>query len=122
MSFGRSLSVDLYDVDSELCNDLSYCYQVLTDLVDFLGMHAQSPPFIFRSPHHEYPDKKGLSGWIPLIESGIQIHTMTLQKFISLDIYTCGELNTERVVSFIEDRFAGKNYEVHYLERGINFK
>jgi S-adenosylmethionine/arginine decarboxylase-like enzyme len=120
-AFGRSLHVDLYGVSREICDDLGFCYAVLDDLTAFLGMHKQSPPFIFRSPEGEFPERAGLSGWVPLIESGISIHTLTVTGFVSLDIYTCGCLSIEDAIRFVMDRFKADRYEQHYLVRGITY-
>lgn len=120
MIFGRSLHVDLYGISEQVCDDLSFCYSLLDELVDFLEMTKQSPPFIFRSPN-EYPDKAGLSGWVPVIESGISIHTLIPQKFITLDIYTCGELHVEKVLSFLEKKLRPSRFEHYYLDRGIEY-
>ena len=120
-AFGRSLHVDLYGVSRELCDDLGFCYALLDDLTARLGMHKQSPPFIFRSPDGEYPDKAGLSGWVPLIESGISIHTLTLTGFVSIDIYTCGCLDVAEAVSYLTERLGASRCEQHYLVRGTNY-
>lgn len=120
-AFGRSLHVDLYGVDRAVCDDLGFCYAVLDDLTAFLGMHKQSPPYIFRSPDVEFPDKAGLSGWVPLIESGISIHTLTLTGFVSIDIYTCGSLNIDDAIRFLLGRFNASRFEQQYLVRGTDY-
>lgn len=119
--FGRSLHIDLYEVSEEICDDLSFCYQLLDDLTDFLDMHKQSPPFIFRSPDQEFPDKAGLSGWVPLIESGISIHTLTIKKFVSIDIYTCGHLDIEKTIQWLCILLNTQSYEQQYLVRGVKY-
>jgi S-adenosylmethionine decarboxylase len=119
--FGQSLHVDLYEVSPAICDDLSFCYQLLDDLADFLDMHKQSPPFIFRSPEDQFPDKAGLSGWVPLIESGISIHTLTAKGFVSLDIYTCGDLDIEKTTQYLSHLLQTNTYEHQYLVRGINY-
>jgi S-adenosylmethionine/arginine decarboxylase-like enzyme len=121
MAFGESLHIDLYGINSQLCDDLSFGYQLLEDLVDFLHMQKQSPPFIFRSPTEEFPDKAGLSGWVPLIESGISIHTLTPQEFVTLDIYTCGKLDIEACLSFLESKLKPSHFEHHHLVRGLEY-
>jgi len=119
--FGRSLHVDLYGVSQEICDDLSFCYQLLEDLTSFLQMNKQSPPFIFRSPEDQFPEKAGLSGWVPLIESGMSIHTLTLREFVSLDIYTCGDLDVEKTIAFLYERLQPTSHEQHYLIRGVMY-
>lgn len=120
-AFGRSLHVDLYGVDPARCDDINYCYQLLDDLVRHLGMHKQSPPYLFRSPDDQFPDKAGLSGWVPLIESGISIHTLTGKGFVTIDIYTCGGLDVSAALAFLQNRFSPSSLEQQYLLRGTTY-
>lgn len=120
-AFGRSLHVDLYGVSRALCDDLTFCYGLLDDLAVRLGMHKQSPPFIFRSPDQQFPDKAGLSGWVPLIESGISIHTLTLTGFVSIDVYTCGDLDVDEAVRYLKERLGTNDSEQQYLVRGTRY-
>lgn len=120
-AFGRSLHVDLYGVRRELCDDLAFCYELLEELTARLDMHKQSPPFIFRSPDGQFPDKAGLSGWVPLIESGISIHTLTLKKFVTIDIYTCGCLDADEAVRFLCEKLKPTAHEQQYLIRGTRY-
>ena len=120
-AFGRSLHIDFYGVDASICDDLGLCYSILDELTQRLGMHKQSPPFIFRSPEGEFPDKAGLSGWVPLIESGISIHTLTVTGFVSIDIYTCGSLVIEDAIQFLSERLGSTTFEKHYLVRGTAY-
>ena len=119
--FGQSLHVDLYGVSRELCDDLSFCYNLLDDLTTYLGMHKQSPPYIFHSPDEHFPDKAGLSGWVPLIESGISIHTLTVKEFVTIDIYTCGYLDVAKTLRYLSDKLDATSYEAHHLIRGLKY-
>jgi S-adenosylmethionine/arginine decarboxylase-like enzyme len=121
MTFGQSLHIDLYGISSQLCDDLNFGYQLLEELVTFLDMHKQAPPFIFHSPAEAYPDKAGLSGWVPLIESGISIHTLTVHEFVTLDIYTCGYLDIEQTLAFLSKRLNPSHFEMHHLIRGVEY-
>src|SRR5271167_3190405 len=89
MVFGYELLLDLYECKAGVCDDLTLCYNFLDEIVGFLGMEKQAPPSIFRSDATRFPDKAGLSGWVPLIESSIVIHTLTPKDFITVDIYCC---------------------------------
>jgi S-adenosylmethionine/arginine decarboxylase-like enzyme len=121
MAFGQSLHLDLFGVEPALCDDLNLGYQTLDELAAFLGMHKQSPPFIFRSPAAQFPDKAGLSGWVPLIESGISLHTLIPAGFVTVDIYTCGELDIEKTTTFVTTRFRPVRIERHHLMRGVGY-
>ena len=120
--FGYSLHLDMYGIKPAICDDLGFCHDALVDLVKHLKMHQQSPPFIFRTPPELNPDMVGLSGWVPLIQSGISIHTLTKHGFVSFDIYTCGQLDQQEVIRFLCDRFRPDHYdEPHLLARGLEY-
>lgn len=119
--FGYLMTVDLYGCRKGVCDDLNLCYQFLEDIVEKLKMKKQSPPFIFRSDEKMYPDKAGLSGWVPLIESGVQIHTLTPKNFISIDIYSCGKFSTEDIKEYTKHYFSAKEAELHFVERGVKY-
>lgn len=121
--FGYELLLDLYDCEKSTVNDLRACYDFLEGAVIVLGVNKQSPPFIFQSPV-EFPDKAGLSGWIPLIESGIQIHTLTEKNFISIDYYTCSEVNEEmkgKLIAYAKHVFNPKDIESQFILRGTKY-
>jgi S-adenosylmethionine/arginine decarboxylase-like enzyme len=119
--FGRSLHFDAYGIPPTLCDDISFCYSLLDDLTKYLGMSQQAPPFVFLSPAEQYPDKAGISGWVPLNESGISIHTLTLTGFVSIDAYTCGELEVDATVHWLCDRLQPTAVEYQLLIRGKNY-
>jgi S-adenosylmethionine decarboxylase len=119
--FGHLMTLDLYGCKSGLCDNINFCYNFLDDIVIKLKMTKQSPPFIFRSDDTQYPEKAGLSGWVPIIESGIQIHTLTPKNFISIDVYSCKKFSTENIKEFVQDYFKCKEVEMNYIERGVKY-
>lgn len=119
--FGYLFTLDLYGCKEGVCDDISLCYGFLEDVVTKLQMTKQSPPFIFRSDAALYPDKAGLSGWIPLIESGIQIHTLIPKNFISIDVYSCKKFETDGIKEFVGRYFDPKEVEENFIERGVKY-
>lgn len=122
--FGRELTLDLYGCDAVAADDLNICYGFLDKAVEVLGVSKQSPPFIFRSPG-EFPDKAGLSGWVPLIESSISIHTLSVTNFISINFYTCGRLDDEmkeRLIGLAKETFNFKQMDEPKIhQRGVEY-
>ena len=118
--FGYLFTLDLYGCKPGVCGNLTLCYQYLEGLVDFLGMTKQSPPFIFESPK-EYPEKAGLSGWVPIIESGIQIHTLVPKNFISIDVYSCHKFSPEGVEEYTAQIFEPQEIEKNFILRGVKY-
>ncbi len=119
--FGYQLLLDLYGCKPGACDDLSLCYQFLDDTVGQLGMEKQAPPNIFRSDATRFPDKAGLSGWAPLIESSIVIHTLTPKDYISIDIYCCKSFDREKAKNICRKFFSPKRIDEQYIERGLEY-
>ena len=119
--FGYELLLDCYDCKPGVCGNLEHCYSYLDKLVDFIGMKKQEPPTIFRTDRNLYPDKAGLSGWVPLVESSIVIHTLSKKNFISIDVYSCGKYDPRKVIQFTKRYFKPKKLEQQYLERGKHY-
>jgi S-adenosylmethionine decarboxylase len=119
--FGTLFTLDLYGCKDGVCDDITLCYDFLERLVDELKMHKQSPPFLFRSDAAKYPKAAGLSGWVPLIESGVQIHTLSTKNFISIDIYSCGPFRTESLSEFVRTFFEPEEVETNLIPRGVKY-
>jgi S-adenosylmethionine decarboxylase len=90
-------------------------------MVEFIGMKKQEPPSIFRTDRKSFPDKAGLSGWVPLADSSIVIHTLSKTNFISIDVYSCKEFNQKKVVSFTKKYFAPNKIEKRFILRGKRY-
>ncbi|MCR4337101.1 MAG: S-adenosylmethionine decarboxylase [Candidatus Omnitrophica bacterium] len=120
-AFGYQLLLDLYECRPGVCDDLTLCYQFLDETVEALGMEKQSPPSIFRSDEKRFPDKAGLSGWVPLIESSIVIHTLSVKDFISIDIYCCRCFDVDMAREMCRRFFAPKMIEDQSIERGKSY-
>jgi S-adenosylmethionine decarboxylase len=84
-------------------------------------MEKQSPPSIFRSDATRFPDKAGLSGWAPLIESSIVIHTLTPKNYISVDVYCCKAFNSDVARDMCRKFFAPTKIDDQYIERGMDY-
>ncbi len=119
--FGHELLLDCYGCQPGVCGNLDHCYSYLSKLVDFVGMKKQEPPTIFRTDRKLYPDKAGLSGWVPLVESSIVIHTLSRHNFISIDVYSCGKFNQKKVIEFTKKYFKPKKIGHQFLERGKHY-
>jgi S-adenosylmethionine/arginine decarboxylase-like enzyme len=121
MAFGYELLLDLYSCKTGVCDDLALCYSFLDAIVKLVGLHKQSPPIIFVSDAEKYPEKAGLSGWVPLIESSVVIHTLSARNFISINVYTCCKIDVEKVQHFVESYFHPEAVENKLVERGIHY-
>ena len=121
IAFGFQLLLDLYGCGAGVCDNLTLCYQFLDEIVDYLGMEKQAPPNIFRTDGLRFPDKAGLSGWAPLVESSIVIHTLTPKNFISIDIYCCKKFDVDKAKLFVNKFFSPKRMDEQYVLRGVDY-
>lgn len=119
--FGYELLLDCYNCKPKTCDDLDHCYSYLDKLVDFIGMEEQEPPSIFRTPRKAFPDKTGLSGWVPLATSSIVLHTLTKHDFASVDVYSCKKFSPKKVIEFTRKYFEPKKIEKQFILRGKHY-
>lgn len=119
--FGYELLLDCYGCKPETCDDLEHCYSYLDKMVAFIGMHKQAPPSIFRTDRKAFPGKTGLSGWVPLADSSIVIHTLTTHNFVSIDVYSCKRFDPKKVIEFTKRYFAPRRIERQFILRGKRY-
>lgn len=125
MTFGYSYLLDMYNVKTGAADNLELHYRFLEELVDRLDMTPMSAPVVMHGPRRRgeelYPDKAGVSGWAPLIESGIQIHSLEPSHFITLDVYSCRRFYPWLVYDLAKKTFGFMGYEDHFIERGTRY-
>jgi len=119
--FGYELLLDCYGCTPRVCNDINHCYSFLDNLVKFIGMEKQEEPNVFRTDRKRFPGKDGLSGWVPLAQSSIVIHTLSKHDFISIDVYSCLKFSNKKVIGFVRKYFKPKRIEMQSLERGKHY-
>jgi S-adenosylmethionine/arginine decarboxylase-like enzyme len=123
--FGYSYLLDMYNVKPGAADDLELHYRFLEELVDRLHMTRMAQPIVMHGPTKDmldiYPDKLGVSGWVPLIESGIQIHSIEPTHFITLDVYSCNAIITGEVLEYAREMFGFTDYEDTFIVRGSNY-
>jgi S-adenosylmethionine/arginine decarboxylase-like enzyme len=115
----------MYDCAPGVADNMELTYRFLETLVDKLGMTRMSQPFVIHGPTKDgveiYPDKAGISGWVPLIESGISVHSIEPTHFITLDVYSCRYFDKELVYNYAKELFGFKQHEETFLERGTKY-
>lgn len=119
-SWGFQLVIDCFGCDESACCDLNRGYEFLDKICVHLKMTKQAQPYIFKTCETTFPGKPGYSGWVPIIESGIQIHTSANNRFISIDVYSCKKFDLGEVTDFIKDWFHPQHIETCFLHRGMN--
>ena len=134
--FGKSYLLDLYNCKKGVCDDMEVHYRFLEKLVQVLKMTQMSTPWVIHAPckwrktgnnmekEEIYGDKEGISGFCPLIQSGITVHSIEPKNFSSIDIYTCGPLGEEEMSAakqLINKTFCPSHIEERLVERGSEY-
>ena len=120
-AFGYEFLLDLYDCKPGVCDDLNLCYRFLDTIVPKLGMEKQAPPNIFFTDARRFPDKAGLSGWVPLVESSVVIHTLSPKNFITVDVYCCKYFDKQKALDLCQRYFIPSKIGKQFLLRGIDY-
>lgn len=120
-SWGYHLALDCFGCSYDACCDLNQGYEFLDKICVFLRMTKQTQPYIFKTCETTFPGKPGYSGWIPIIESGIQIHTSANNQFISIDVYSCKRFDPAEVEEFVRSWFQPTEVESQLIHRGRRF-
>ena len=120
--WGYQLIIDCFGCDEGVCCDLDRGYEFLDKITLHLHMTKQTQPYIFKTCETTFPGKPGYSGWVPIIESGIQIHTSANNRFISIDVYSCRPFEESDVVEFVKKWFEPRQIETNFFYRGVGFK
>ena len=91
--FGYHMFMDCYGCDRKIIGSIEVCYKYLNEMAKIMKVHKQSEPYVVYTDPVKYPDKAGISAWLPIVESGISIHTLTPTGFISVDVFSCKKYN-----------------------------
>lgn len=119
--FGYSYLLDCYGCKPGICDDIAAVYDFLEELVVRLKMTPQNRASVFRGPPGLFPDKAGLSGYQPLIESSLSIHTLAPKNFITLDVYCCKQFDQSIVKDYALEVFSFKFCEENFIPRGLKY-
>ena len=123
--FGYSYYLDMYNCRAGAADDLELTYRFLERVVDRIGMTRMSQPIVIHGPTHYgkelYPQKAGVSGWVPLIESGIQIHSIEPTHFITLDVYSCNKFDKNIILEYAKECFDFTDFEENFFVRGRGY-
>src|SRR5258706_2803940 len=101
IGFGPHLMLDGYGCDKKKLQDLNLIYRILDELPSRIGMTKIMPPYVFKYSGLR-PEDWGLSGFVLIAESHISIHTFPEKNFISVDIFSCKEFDSEFAAGFLK--------------------
>lgn len=118
--FGTHLMLDGYNCDRQRLEDISLIYNFLSEYPAHIKMTKIMPPYVFRY-EAKNPEDWGISGFVLIAESHISIHTFPDKNYLSLDIFSCKEFDSDHAISYVNNLFGVQKSEVKLLDRGVEF-
>ena len=112
--------LDGYGCDKERLTDLNLIYRILEELPARIGMTKIMPPYVFKYSGLK-PEDWGLSGFVLIAESHISIHTFPEKSYVSVDIFSCKEFDSEFASGFFRAAFGMTKVDTTVLDRGTEF-
>ena len=119
--FGLHLMLDMYGCDPQLLNDANFLYTVLDDLPEKINMRKLTKPYLVTTPGNGQKDPGGWSGFVIIEESHISVHTFVKRGFITIDVYSCQQFDTELALSYFKEKFKSEDVEVYIQKRGLKY-
>lgn len=113
--------IDAYGCDPEILNDSEKLLAFLKDTPDKLDMTKLTDPMLIHAEGNGEHDPGGWTGFVIIAESHISLHTFVKRQFLSLDIYSCKNFETEKIVKYIQKFFGAQDMDVFVQERGVRY-
>lgn len=98
------LIIDGHSADAQKLQDVSFIYRLLDDFPSQISMTKISPPKVSR---YACPKRGswGISAYVGLAESHISVHTFPEESYVSIDVFSCKEFDSERALADLSERF-----------------
>jgi len=123
-NFGEHLIFDGYGCDLQSLNNMETCYNVLNKLVELANMHKITEPIIIKSDGNLVlggKDPGGFTGAVFIEESHITIHTFAKRGFVTIDLYSCKEFDTSKILGYLTETFKPKDKDILHFKRGMKY-
>ena len=105
--FGKLLTLDCDDCKG-IIDHKNYIQIFIDNLVEEMGMKKKGETIFEYFEDNEYNRERDIVGYsvVQIISlSNITIHINEISRTIYLDVFTCGDLNEEKVISLVNDYF-----------------
>jgi S-adenosylmethionine decarboxylase len=119
--FGPHLMIDAYNCSPDTLNDRGLVFNILDTLPEKLGMKKLMKPFVLFAEANDKKDPGGWSGFVMIQESHISIHTFIKRRFVTIDVYSCKEFDTDSTIQYFKDVFETEDVEIYIETRGKKY-
>ena len=109
---GKHWIIELYGCEASLLCDPLEMERALQNAALAMGATIVQSNF-----HHFAP--LGVSGVVVIQESHLTIHTWPEHAYAAIDIFTCGNMDTQAGVQLLYEHLKAKRKDIRLIERGI---
>lgn len=111
-SLGRHILAEFHGCDYNALNDLQGIEQSMNEAAHVSGATIVQSVFHMFSPY-------GVSGVVVVSESHLAIHTWPEYGYAAVDYFSCGPVDCEAAIRYLEGVFAAEHVEMREVQRGI---
>jgi S-adenosylmethionine decarboxylase len=122
--FGEHLIFDAYGCSYKLLNNKELCEEVLNKIARVAKMNKLDEPRVIEASQNMTlggKDPGGFSGFLIIQESHISIHTFAKRGFLTIDVYSCKEIDSFKIINYLVKVFNPKEYDVLKIDRGLKY-
>lgn len=108
---GKHFLLDLYGVDALLLKEME-------GFIDFIGpMLNDCMAEVLSESSHKFPGAGGYTYLALLSTSHFSIHTWPENNCAAVDMFSCGEILSDALVSYVTKYFSPKSYNLKMVSR-----
>ena len=111
-TMGRHVIAELWQCDFDKLNDMDYIEKTFVDAALKSGAEVREVAF------HKFAPQ-GVSGVVIISESHLTIHSFPEHGYASVDVYTCGDLDTTIAAKYIAEALGSTSSELVEIPRGM---
>lgn len=119
--FGIHLTYDAYNCPIETLNNQDLIYKFLNSMTSSLKMRKLSDALVYKAEANNFKDPGGYSGFVIIAESHISVHTFDKRGFVSADVYSCKDFDSDMAVDLLNSFFKPGQVEVNMVIRGKKY-
>lgn len=108
---GKHFILDLHGVDALLLREMDSFIEFVEPLLD------DCMATVLGTSKHKFPGQSGYTYLALLSTSHFSIHTWPENNCAALDMFSCGEINSEALVSYVTKYFSPSTYTLKMLSR-----
>lgn len=123
-TFGLHLMLDAYGAPKAQLEDMKLIFSYLNQLPGLIQMHKLTTPYVIDCEATESgKDPGGISGFVMIAESHISIHTFARKGYLTMDLYSCNNFETEieKIMRFTHECFPFTHHELQVVRRGLQY-